>query len=260
MKNNPFENHSVEYLSATQINEFIANPARWILWQTGFRDQFGNPAMWRGIAVDQTITESLENTDLSVEECCDIAQIKFQIEHQMAQDLNIPVDETKLLKEENRLNKFIEAAVPYFRDIGKPNSSQQRIELRFPELPIPIIGYTDLQYDGIVRDIKTTDRLPKEIPSGTKRQLAIYAAAENAQPIVDYVYVTTKLCEVKTVTIDEQTVTNSLNEVRRACQNIMNLLSYSSDIHEVASLVFPNFDDWRWSKDEIIEAKKIWRI
>lgn len=63
MNNNPFEQHGIEYLSASSINEFITNPARWILHTSGFRDSFGSPAMWRGIAVDDAICKAIYNDE-----------------------------------------------------------------------------------------------------------------------------------------------------------------------------------------------------
>jgi len=48
--------------------------------------------------------------------------------------------------------------------------------------------------------------------------------------------------------------------VLKACKSIMKLLSTSDDIQEVASLLVPDFDDWRWSEGEKKAAKKLWRL
>ena len=258
MITNPFEQHGIEYLSATQINEFITNPARWILWQTGFRDVFGSPAMWRGICVDNAIEKSLEETDMPIDELINYALQKFDIEFQMALDLNIAYDGIKLNKERADVETYVKIAVPYFRKMGKPIATQKRIELNFEELPIPIIGYLDLQYEGQVRDIKTVARLPANMMSSVRRQLAIYAAAEQCDAFVDYVHVTKTTQQVKSVPVEN--IDSTINEVRRACINMMNVCAYSNDINEVAQLFFPNFDDWKWSAAEIGAAKKIWRI
>ena len=42
--------------------------------------------------------------------------------------------------------------------------------------------------------------------------------------------------------------------------NIQKFLSVSADPQELASLLYPNFDDWRWTDDLKIEAMKIWRM
>jgi hypothetical protein len=183
---------------------------------------------------------------------------KFDIEFQMALDLNIEYDGIKLTKERSDVETYVKIAVPYFRKMGKPIATQKRIELNFEELPIPIIGYLDLQYEGQVRDIKTVARLPAKMMSSVRRQLAIYAAAEQCDAFVDYVHVTKTTQQVKSVPVEN--IDSTINEVRRACINMMNVCAYSNDINEVAQLFFPNFDDWKWSAAEIGAAKKIWRI
>ena len=51
-----------------------------------------------------------------------------------------------------------------------------------------------------------------------------------------------------------------LNVVRKAASNMMRLLAYSPDIGEVARLLMPDFDDWRWSEGERNAAKELWRL
>ena len=41
---------------------------------------------------------------------------------------------------------------------------------------------------------------------------------------------------------------------------IMNLLSYSDDVNQIASLFYPDYDDWRWSQEDIKVAKTLWSI
>ena len=183
---------------------------------------------------------------------------KFDIEFQMALDLNIEYDGIKLTKERADVETYVKIAVPYFRKMGKPIATQKRIELNFEEIPVPIIGYLDLQYEGQVRDIKTVARLPANMMSSVRRQLAIYAAAEQCDAFVDYVHVTKTTQQVKSVPVEN--IDGTINEVRRACNSMMNVCAYSNDINEVAQLFFPNFDDWKWSAAEIGAAKKIWRI
>ena len=63
--NDPFAAHDVTHLSASAINEYIANPARWILHVSGYRDNLGIPAMWRGIAVDKALSRACFDTSVS---------------------------------------------------------------------------------------------------------------------------------------------------------------------------------------------------
>ena len=257
MNNNPFEQHGIEYLSASSINEFITNPARWILHTSGFRDSFGSPAMWRGIAVDDAICKAIYNNE-SIKKLQKFALDVFDNKLLEAQDENIPFDVNKVTKERDLINTYVDIAIPHFRSLGEPIATQKRIKLEFDWLPVPIIGYLDLQYEGVVRDIKTVYRLPSKMLDTTSRQLAIYAAAEKCVPIIDYVYVTSTKQEIVTTPVSN--VDMHLNEVKRAANNMMNVLSYSGDINVVADLFFPNLDDWKWSNAEKEAAKKLWRI
>jgi len=258
MSNNPFEKHNVGHLSASSINEFITNPQRWILHVSGFRDRFGIPAMWRGTAVDKALTISIEEPDVSDAQIIAWAQNYFDEEHKGAISDRIPVNSIKAESERDNLSRYLTPAIPHFRSLGKPLASQKKIKLEFEELPIPIIGYLDLLYDGVVRDIKTVGRLPTKVPTATCRQLSIYATAENCIPIVDYVHATKTASKV--VVMPVENVDAHMVVVRQAATNMMRLLSYSDSIQEVASLMIPDLDDWRWSDGERVAARKLWRI
>ena len=125
-------------------------------------------------------------------------------------------------------------------------------------MPVPIIGYTDLQYEHTLRDIKTVGRWTSKIPESTLRQMAIYEKATGKVAILDYLYVTAKGAEVRSVPVQDSDY--HYDVVLQACKSIMKLLGTSDDIQEVASLLMPDFDDWRWSEGERRAAKRLWRI
>ena len=255
--NDPFEHHGVTHLSASSINEYIQNPARWLLHVSGFRDNAGIPAMWRGTAVDKAITSALLD-DLSDNEALLQAQESFRDEkaHAIANDQ--PVNEKKAQAESEAVARYLKIALPFYRKLGPPIESQKKITLEYEWMPVPIIGYIDLKYDGVVRDIKTVGRLPTSVPFTVCRQLSIYAKAENAMPLVDYVHSTKTSSQVVVMPVPD--VDYHLKFVEQASRSMMRLLSYSSDIREVAQLLTPNFDDWRWSSAEIQAATKLWSL
>jgi len=257
MKNNPFEQHGINHISASSINQYITNPARWVLQVSGFRDSFGSPAMWRGIAVDDAICKGVYE-DISIKKLQKFAIDVFDERMNQAQEEKIPFDYSKVSKERDLLNTYVEIAIPHFRSLGTPVATQKKIKLEYDWLPVPIIGYLDLQYEGVVRDIKTVNRLTSKMLDTTSRQLAIYAAAEKCTPIIDYVYVTSTKQEVVTTPVIDLDM--HMNVVERAAINMMNVLSYSDDINVIADLYIPNLDDWMWSRNEKEAAKKLWRI
>jgi hypothetical protein len=258
MNKNPFENHNVGHLSASSINEYITNPQRWILHVSGFRDRFGIPAMWRGTAVDKALCIAIEEPDVSEAQIIKWAENSFDEEYKSAIEDKIPVMAVRAESERDNLSRYLAPAIPHFRSLGKPLATQKKIKLELDELPIPIIGYLDLLYDGVVRDIKTVSRLPNKVPTATCRQLSIYATAENCHPIVDYVHANKTASKV--VVMPVENVDAHMAVVRQAANNMMRLLSYSDDITEIASLMIPDLDDWRWSDGERVAAKKLWRI
>ena len=47
-------------------------------------------------------------------------------------------------------------------------------------------------------------------------------------------------------------------QLKKVAFSIQKFLSISNDKHELASLVYPNFDSWTWSSGLKKEAKKVW--
>jgi len=256
--NDPFAAHNVTHLSASSINEYIACPARWLLHVSGYRDKIGIPAMWRGKAVDKAITKFLLEPDTPQADILSYAVREYNLDAEAAQYEGLPFSAQKAQDERENVQRYVHVALPHFASLGAPIAAQKKIKLEYEELPIPIIGYLDLQYDGVVRDIKTVGRMPSKIPTSTCRQLAIYAEAEGNYPIVDYIHVTKSKAQVVVMNVPD--VEYHLNVVRKAASNMMRLLAYSPDIGEVARLLMPDFDDWRWSEGERTAAKELWRL
>lgn len=262
MKNNPFEVHGIQHLSASAINQFITNPASWILKVSGHRGK-PNPAMWRGTVVDNIISDSFYWTIPKEKKLHHaITQAEIQYDDLCKKGFSIDsnsYDIDKVKAEKDNLKRYLEVAMPFYSKLGKPLECQKRIEVEFEDIPVPIIGYIDLQYEGITRDIKTTGRLMSKIPATICRQLSLYAYAEDSTPYADFIHVTKSKAEVVSMEITD--VENRVNELQRAALAMMNVLSYSDDINQVASLYYPDFDDWRWSNGiDRDAAKKLWRI
>ena len=156
--NDPFEHHGVGNLSASSINEYIQNPARWLLHVSGYRDNIGIPAMWRGKAVDQAITAALLD-DLTDDQAIHEAKEAYASDEVDALSEGLPVNQKKAQSEGEAVERYLRIALPHYRSLGKPIASQKKIMLEYDWLSVPIIGYLDLLYDGVVRDIKTVGRL-----------------------------------------------------------------------------------------------------
>ena len=93
--NDPFQQHGVKNLSASSINEYIANPARWILHVSGFRDRQGVPAMWRGIAVDKALSRAAFEQSISEAQILQWAIDEFDARYDAAQSADVIISQKK---------------------------------------------------------------------------------------------------------------------------------------------------------------------
>ena len=254
LSNNPFEAYEIEHFSASAINTYIADPCMYILRYVFKHRGYGNPSMWRGTVVDESIGEILLNgksLDFAIKHARNRYKGLFEYHADM-----FPIDQTRYENERLAIPKYLEVAYEFYKEMGEPVSYQKKIELQLDILPIPIIGYIDLQYPNLVRDIKTVSRLPSKIPDGVCRQLSIYALAEDSDAIVDYVNVNKTRSQVVSMQVND--VDKHIEVVKRGALAIMNLLSVSNDKYEIANLFYPNFDSFYWSKEDIEVAKTIW--
>tara|TARA_R100001443_G_scaffold67464_2_gene76260 strand:+ start:779 stop:1564 length:786 start_codon:yes stop_codon:yes gene_type:complete len=257
--NNPFETFGIEHLSNYSTTLFIENTPKWVLNYLYKIRSKTNSAMLRGTVVDHEIGRQ-DKEELPINESIQRAILEYDTTiKQLKKEDAFDVDKDKELKEKENLAKYLELAIPHYKNLGKPESYQKKIELQLDELPVPIIGYCDLTYkEGIVRDIKTTGKLPSEITDSVKRQLSIYSTAlDGYVPLVDYVVVNRSRQEVITMQVND--VDKWMSQVKGAAIAIQNLLSLG-DLNEITSVMYPDFSDWKWSEYEIAEAKKIWSI
>ena len=151
--------------------------------------------------------------------------------------------------------KYLNAAFDFYLKLGKPTDYQKQVNLFLEDIPVPIQGYIDLQYQDIIRDIKTAGRMPSKVSSAHARQVSVYGKAEDCMPMLDYISPTGKIQTLPVLNVEE-----NISEVRKIALSIMNLLSASNDKNEIANMFYPNFDDWKWGEDEIKFAKTIWSI
>ena len=255
---NSFEKHDVHHLSPSSINEFITCPQKWLLKVAKLNDRTGSPAMWRGTAIDKAVTMAIKES-LNDEQAIDAATSVYS--ECVAKDSSSFIDqkaEEKRQKELMSLRGYMEAALPHYRGLGAPIEAQQKIEIIEPDIPVPIIGYVDLVYPTLIRDIKTVSRMPSSLPQTAGRQMAIYAKATKKLPVLDYINATKTQKRVVVMAVSDPDY--HYDVAMQAARAMEKILSISDDIQEVASLLIPDLDDWRWNAKEKINAKKLWRL
>ena len=242
--NNPFDQFDIEHLSASSINLYMQDIPLFIVRYLAKHKSPTNSAMLRGTVIDHAIGEKH-----SVKE----AQKEFMSLMNYHKKEGVTFDEVKAETEYKNIEKYLEVGLPYYEELGEPVSYQKKVELEFDDLPIPVIGYVDLEYEDCIRDIKTTARKPSELLPTVQRQIAIYATAlEKDRAYADYLYVTKTKSEVITFEVDD--IDMRLNEVYRVASAMMNLLQ-NNDIHSLVDQFYPN-PDWMWSFNQILNLLK----
>lgn len=247
--NNPFDQFEIEHLSASSINLFIQDIPLFIVRYIAKHKSPTNPAMLRGTVIDHAIGNKTSLAEAQKE-------FKKIMNYQKKQG-NV-FDKDKADTEYNNIEKYLEVGLPFYNDLGEPVSYQKKVELQFDDLPIPVIGYVDMEYSDCIRDIKTTAKKPSTLLPPVQRQIAIYATAlEKNRAYADYLYVTKTKAEVITFEVDD--IYTRLNEVYRVASAMMNLLQ-NNDINSLVDQFYPDLSSWMWSDSDRAVAKELWRI
>ena len=247
--NNPFDQFDIEHLSASSINLFMQDIPLFIVRYLAKHKAPTNPAMLRGTVIDHAI-----GNKTSVAE----AQKEFMELMNYEKKQGNVFDQEKAVTEYNNIEKYLEIGIPFYKQLGKPVSYQKKVELQYEDLPIPILGYVDMEYSDCIRDIKTTAKRPSALPEPVQRQIALYAKCLDVdRAYADYLYVTKTKAEVISFEVDD--IDMRINEVYRVALAMMNLLQ-NNDINSLVEQFYPDMTSFMWDQSSIEVAKELWRI
>ncbi len=247
--NNPFDQFDIEHLSASSINLFIQDIPLFIVRYLAKHKSPTNPAMLRGTVIDHAI-----GNKTSVAE----AQKEFMALMNYEKKQGNIFDKEKAETEYNNIEKYLEVGIPFYKELGEPVSYQKKVELQYEDLPIPIIGYVDMEYSDCIRDIKTTAKRPSALLEPVQRQIALYAKCLDVdRAYADYLYVTKTKAEVISFEVDD--IDMRINEVYRVALAMMNLLQ-NNDINSLVEQFYPDMTSFMWDQTSIEVAKELWRI
>ena len=244
--NNPFKAHGINYLSPSSINTYINDTSLWVArYLFGVKSPSG-PSAVRGIAQEFVLANKYEKGVFDF----NLLDVKFM---SLCTESGIDLGDIKTAKEKKLLKDFgnvIDANFNY----KNLEEYQEKVEVQFDDMPVPVIGYIDFRFKGKIVDLKTSTRMPSKPTEAQKRQMALYSMAypDNS---VDLFFATPK--EHKKFTL--KNLSMHKKQLKKVALSIQKFLSISDDKHELASLVYPNLDSWFWfgMKEE---ANKIWSI
>jgi hypothetical protein len=236
--NNPADWHDLKHFSAHQMNLAIHSPALWLARVAGFKSTVGASA-FRGTAIG--IAAQILGTTGDKEVAILAADEAYKEELKKA---NIPLSDSKAKKE----HKVVTDTTAMLANGGwcdKVDSAEKKIELTFDEVPIPIIGYVDMICPDKLIELKSKAIATNKLDAAANMQAAIYQEATGLPAEVYYT-------SPKGMTIFKVDHAAGINRAKKAAQQMLNILSLSTDAKEIIRLYFhPNPDDWRVGEAEM---------
>lgn len=222
---NPFDTHGITHLSPSSLNLYIEQPGIWALRYLARRKDAGGVKMWRGTAVEAGYVAYLRTHDL--EQAYDAALRSYWLN----------VDENNARGE--AADKEAEVIEPMLAQclLWTPpsylNAAQIKVEHFFDDVPVPVIGYVDLAFEGLDVDLKSTMRCPSKPSPDHIRQVSLYRAARNKPGAL--LYVTDKRYAYYDVT--DEMMAQGLDELADAARKVTKLLGAFKDADEVLSVL-----------------------
>lgn len=244
-KNNPFEVHNINYLSPSSINTYISDVPMWVArYLFGVKSGSGAGAV-RGIIQESVLADKYNTGKFDF----DALEVKFV---DTCIEFKLNLEDVKVEKEKKLLKNFGKIIDDNF-DYTDLQDYQERVEVELEDMPVPIMGYIDFRFKDKIVDLKTTTRMPSQPSEAQKRQMAFYSMAYPTNS-VDLFFATPK--DYKKFTLDNLSAYKK--QLKKVAFSMQKFLSISNDRHELASLVYPNYDSWTWGYKLKQEAKKIW--
>ena len=243
--NNPFKVHNINYLSPSSINTYISDMPMWVArYLFKIKSSSGAGAV-RGIVQESVLANKYETGTFDYK----LLEMKFMT---MCTESMIDLGDVKVEKERNLLKNFGKVIDENFnyKDLEE---YQEKVEVPFDDMPVPVMGYIDFRFKNKIVDLKTSTRMPYKPTEAQKRQMALYSMAY-PNSSVDLFFATPK--EHKKFTLKNLSIYKK--QLKQVAFSIQKFLSISNDKHELASLIYPNFDSWMWNGKMKEEAQKIW--
>lgn len=244
----------IDYLSPSQVNCFIDEPALWIVqYIRGIRGTSG-PAAYRGLSIEAAMDYILFGQDMPDEELVKVALNRFELEA-------VGEASPEAEKQREEIPKYLTNLIPFLKsqDWGAPNARQIKIETWIDD--VRLSGYVDYKWSDWLLDLKTTAKMPSINEDGTLkgkdghiRQMAIYHAATGVPPVLLYA-TPGKAKEPLLYKVSDAELDLGMRQVRAAIRAIKR-------IDESNIEMFPPRDltSYLWSDNTRDAATKIWSL
>lgn len=230
-----FERFGIKHLSPSSLNLWRTAPGIWAIRYLGQIKDEGNAAMFRGTAVENGLIALLRGQPLPA---------AIEAAHQSF-DLNSGgvIDEGG---ERDLIAPMIEQCAKW-KPPSDLNATQLKVEWHFDPVPIPVIGFLDLAFDGIDIDCKSTKALPSTPRAEHVRQVSLYRAARGREG--GLFYVTSKKHAYYPVT--DEMMDEALSELQAAAYSLNNFLSRMDSKEDIFRSLPVDYDHYQAPKIKV---------
>ena len=241
------------HLSASQINAMKNSPAAFVVQRLFKVWDKPSPAMIRGKSAEAAVEWGLLNENKSSQDVADMAASEFDAE---APSRRSSKDADQWEKEKGVAQQCAVNAYEFIKaqNWGPLTETQTKVSYEFPDIEIPIIGYTDFTFgeSGLVCDLKATGRAQNKPKADHALQIAGYAKAQsNYQQALLYCFPKPKSSAdqfgARFFKLSPETMEAQLRLACHVAHQIKALLSLSDDPNEIARYVSPDLDSFYFS-------------
>lgn len=229
---NPFEPHGIDHISISQLNLWAAAPGVYVMERLlGHKTPVG-AAAHRGSAVEAGVIAGLMGASLN--EATDTTNAIFTEKTALSSD-------PRRDKERDALAGMVAQGISLLSPWGKPDRTQARKEWQMEGIAVPVLGFSDAEYDdhGLIIDLKTSHALPTTIRTSHARQVASYVGA-GSNVTGGVAYVTSK----KSALYQLENASAHVAALTRMAHSLQNFLAISTDPNELASLITVDTDSF----------------
>ena len=240
----PFARFGVKHLSATSMLQFRADPALGILYLVYGIREAGSPAMHRGSALDHTIGQMLdEDVTLDHAGASALATEHYDALIEGAEDDYRSAD---INRERKVVSKCLDHCYPVVSEWSAPLAYQHPIRLTLQGIEVPVIGFIDLRYVNVVRELKSSGKPRRGIVDDHAFQVATYAMAirqetgEWPEAFVDY------LMPSGMSSFQLKNGKRWVRAVVDTAASIRTLLDGAQDKDALCASIQPDYSNWLW--------------
>lgn len=231
-----FERHGIRHLSPSALALWKSDPALYVgRYLLRWQDSAG-PNAWLGNAVEAGLTAWLYKRDIATAK--EAAEREWLNKTQG--DVSEDVEAVKA-----RLSPTLSIAVQAMGTAPIPTAAQARVECWLDGVPLPFVGYTDLEWPEAIVDLKTTKAVPSTPRPDHVCQMAIYWQARNREKACSLLYCSEK--KSLTHRLEPADMEQALSDMTATAKTLERFLSRVRDGHDAITLLPADTSGFRWS-------------